>query len=57
MSGQVRMKLMQLPLQLEHCQGRDLIPLGDLYARVRRLTASFQSFNPAKCSLEGALEQ
>lgn len=57
MSGQVRMELMQLPLQLEHCRRRDLIPLGDSYAHVGRLTASFQSFNPAKCSLVAALEQ
>lgn len=36
LSRQVRMELMQLPLQLERWQGRDLILLGDLYAGVER---------------------
>lgn len=36
-------------LPLEHWQ-RDFILTDDLYAGISRLTASFQSFSPAKCS-------
>lgn len=43
---------MQLPLQLECWQGRNLILLGYLYAGVGKLTANFQ-FQPCKLFLRG----
>lgn len=38
-------------------QRRDFIVLGGLYAGAGRLTASFQSFSPAKCFSKAALGQ